>query len=207
MSAKTSKRPPKKAAARPAKRRPAPKPAAAKAAPPRTVPAARPAARPLAGADRWALVTAGDLMKTNVVTVAYSAPLSEVEQILSESRISGAPVVDQTGQILGVISLKDLNERYAEDPDAKPRHGRGFFHLSSLGTLDGDFDSFEVPAEAEETARDLMTADIYRVPVGAGLKSIADVMCKHHVHRVLVEDQGRLVGILSTLDVLEALRA
>lgn len=201
MSSKRSKRPAKtkKAPARAAKAKPASK-AAVKAA-------AKSAARPLAGGDRWALVTAGDLMKTRVVTVPYSAPLSEVEQILSESKISGAPVVDQTGQILGVISLKDLNERYAEDPDAKPRHGRGFFHLSSLGTLDGDFDSFEVPAEAEETARDLMTADVFRVPVGAGLKEIADVMCNHRVHRVLVEDRGRLVGLLSTLDVLEALRA
>lgn len=206
MPAKTSKRPAKKAPAKAVKGKRPTKPAAKPAAP-KPAPAAKPAPRPLGGGDRWALVTAGDLMKTKVVTVPYSAPLSEVEQILSESKISGAPVVDQTGQILGVISLKDLNERYAEDPDAKPRHGRGFFHLSSLGTLDGDFDSFEVPAEAEETARDLMTAEIYRVPVGAGLKEIADVMCNHHVHRVLVEDKGRLVGILSTLDVLEALRA
>lgn len=159
------------------------------------------------GAQRWALVTAGDLMRTNIVTVSYAAPLSEVERVLADARVSGAPVVDQSGQIVGVISLRDLIERYAEDEDARPRRGHGFFHLSSEETLDEDFESFEVPEEAEETACDLMTAQVFSVPVEAGLKEIADVMCKHSVHRVLVTDGGRLLGLISTLDILDALRA
>jgi CBS domain-containing protein len=159
------------------------------------------------GAQRWALVTARDLMRTNVVTVTYSAPLSEVERVLADARVSGAPVVDETGRIVGVISLKDLIERYAEDVDARPRRGHGFFHLSSEETLDEDFESFEVPEEAEETATDLMTAQIFSVPAEAGLKEIADVMCRHKVHRVLVADGARLLGLVSTLDILDALRA
>jgi CBS domain-containing protein len=158
-------------------------------------------------APRWALVTAKDIMRTNVVTVAYSAPLSEVEAALADHRISGAPVVDEVGRIIGVVSVNDLVQRYAEDADARPRRGRGFFHLSSEETLDDDFESFEVPEESEETARDVMTATVYTVPASAGLKEIADALCKHHVHRVLVEEGGRLVGLISTLDILDALRA
>lgn len=52
-----------------------------------------------------------------------------------------------------------------------------------------------------------MTATVYTVPAGAGLKEIAAALCKHKVHRVLVEEQGRLVGLISTLDILDALRA
>lgn len=159
------------------------------------------------GAQRWALVTARDLMRTNVVTVTYSAALSEVERVLADARVSGAPVVDETGRIVGVISLTDLIERYAEDEDARPRRGHGFFHLSSEETLDDDFESFEIPEEAEETASDLMTAQIFCVPAEAGLREIADVMCRHKVHRVLVADGARLLGLISTLDILDALRA
>ena len=160
-----------------------------------------------AAAQRWALVTAKDIMRSNVVTVAYSAPLSEVERTLADNRISGAPVVDETGQIVGVVSVNDLVQRYAEDEDARPRRGHGFFHLSSEETLDEDFESFEVPEEAEETAQDVMTATVYTVPATAGLKEVAEAMCRHRVHRVLVQEEGRLEGLISTLDILEALRA
>ncbi len=166
------------------------------------------AVAPAAGrADRWALVTARDLMRTDVVTVPYSAPLSEVERVLADNRISGAPVVDEVGRIIGVVSVRDLVERYAADPDARPRRGHGYFELSTEELEEEDLDSFEVPEEAEETARDVMTAQIHTVPGGAGLKEIADAMCTHKVHRVLVEDQGRLLGLISTLDILEGLRA
>lgn len=160
-----------------------------------------------AGANRWALVTARDLMRTDVVTVPYSAPLSEVERVLADNRISGAPVVDEVGRIIGVVSVRDLVERYAADPDARPRRGAGFFELSTEELEEEDLDAFEVPEEAEETARDVMTAQIHTVPGTAGLKEIADAMCRHKVHRVLVEEDGRLLGLISTLDILEGLRA
>lgn len=196
----------------PAPKPPAPRPAlsAIAKAPVKRIDPARPPATALSvaqSAQRWALVTAKDIMRTEVVTVSYAAPLSEVERVLADNRISGAPVVDEKGAIIGVISLKDLVERYAEDQDSRPRRGHGFFHLSSEETLDEDFDSFDVPEEAEETARDVMTATVYTVGASAGLREIADVLCKHKVHRVLVEEQGRLVGLISTIDILDALRA
>jgi CBS domain-containing protein len=155
--------------------------------------------------ERWGLVTARDLMRTDVVTVSYSAPLSEVERVLSDHRISGVPVTDAAGHIIGVVSLKDIVEHYTDDPDARPRRGRGFYHLSTEETDDEDFESFEVPEEAEETAQDLMTAQVFSVPPEAGIQQIAAVMAKHKIHRVLVQEHGRYVGLISTLEILEAL--
>lgn len=215
---------PAKAAAKAAPAKPAPPKHGAKPTVPGGIPAAsrpklagqviRAVARPeataapaAAGANRWALVTARDLMRTDVVTVSYSAPLSEVERVLADNRISGAPVVDEVGRIIGVVSIRDLVERYAADPDARPRRGAGFFELSTEELEEEDLDAFEVPEEAEETARDVMTAQIHTVPGAAGLKEIADAMCRHKVHRVLVEEEGRLLGLISTLDILEGLRA
>lgn len=160
-----------------------------------------------AAAHHWELVTAKDLMRTDVVVVSYAAPLSDVEQKLSDNRISGAPVVDEAGHIIGIISLKDLVDRYANDPESRPRRGGGFFHLSSAELDDGDWNSFEVPAEAEDTAQDVMTAEIYSVDVGAGLRDIARTMHEHRIHRVLVKENERYVGLISTLEILAALSA
>lgn len=156
---------------------------------------------------RWNLVTARDLMRTDVVTVSYADPLSEVERILGEHRISGAPVTDEAGRVAGIISLKDLIGRYAESEGSRPRRGSGFFHLSSEDLLDDDFEAFSVPAEAEETAADLMTSEIYSVAPDADLKEIARTMLGHKVHRVLVQEDGQYVGLISTMEILSALSA
>jgi CBS domain-containing protein len=156
---------------------------------------------------RWALVTARDLMRKDVVTIPGSAPLSEVERVLADNGISGAPVTDAAGGIIGVVSWRDVVERYAQDPDARPRRGRGYFHLSSEEMLDEDFESLELPEEAEETVADVMTAEVFSVPPDAGIREIAAQMSKHGVHRVLVQEDGRFLGILSTMEILQALSA
>jgi len=144
-------------------------------------------------------------MRRSVVTIDRVTPLSEVERILTESKISGAPVTDEAGQIVGVVSLRDLVEHYVEDPDARPRRGRGFFHLSSEELLDEDYDSAEIPEESEETAADIMTAEVYRVDEAAPLADIAKTMVKHKIHRVLVESRGHFAGIVGTFEILAAL--
>lgn len=158
-----------------------------------------------APARRWEQVVARDLMRKDIVTIAENAPLSEVERVLADNRISGAPVTDAAGRIVGVVSWRDVVERYAEDPDARPRRVPGHFFLSSEEMLDDDFESVDLPEEAEDTAGDVMTAQVYTVPAGAGLREIATEMLKHKIHRVLVEEEGRYAGILSTVEILDAL--
>lgn len=161
-----------------------------------------------AAATRWALVTARDLMRENVVTVSKDTPLSELERILSDQKITGAPVTDESGAIVGVVSVRDLIDRYSEDSDAKPRRGHGWFELSSEELLDQDFESFEVPEEAEETVADIMTADVVSVPEDAGIREIAKTMTERKVHRVLVERAGRAgvhIGIVGTFEILDML--
>jgi len=144
-------------------------------------------------------------MRTDVIVLSYAAPLSDIERTLSENRISGAPVVDEAGHIVGIVSLRDLVDRYAQDPDARPRRGPGFFHLSTEELGEGDFRSFEVPAESEETAQDVMTAEVFAVPMGASLPEIARTMAEHRIHRVLVEDEKRYVGLISTMEIIDSL--
>ncbi len=158
-------------------------------------------------AARWALVTARDIMHSDIITISYATPLSEVGRKLSENGISGAPVTNAAGHIVGILSMKDLVERYSENPDSHPRRGAGFYHLSTEDLLDDDFNAFELPEESEEIAENIMTAQIFSVPVDAGLKDIAATMAEHKVHRVLVKEGDKYVGLVSTLEILDALSA
>jgi CBS domain-containing protein len=145
-------------------------------------------------------------MQSNLVTVASTAPLSEVERLLAEHGIGGAPVTDEVGRIVGVISARDLLDRYIEDPDARPRRGHGFYHLSSQELEDEDWDSFEVPEESEETARDVMTEEVFAVDAADTVGAVARRMIELKVHRILVTDRGgRYVGIITTFDMLRAM--
>jgi CBS domain-containing protein len=156
-----------------------------------------------------AAVAAEDIMETRIVTVSPSAPLSEVERLLTENRISGMPVTDARGRAIGVVSYRDLLDHYAENPDARPRRERAFYRLSTEGMDDEDVESFEVPPESEDTVADVMTPEVIHVGADATLREVARTMASHAIHRVLVVDPGseKVVGIISSLGVLAALGA
>lgn len=152
----------------------------------------------------WRELRARDVMHGDVVTVTSDTPLAEVGRVLVENRITGVPVTDETGRTLGVISMRDLIECYAQDPDARPRQGGGFDRLpeDDGGEVAA---TFALPDEAEPTAGEVMTPEAIAVDAGLPLPDVARRMVTLQVHRLLVEENGRHVGIVSTMDVLGAL--
>lgn len=154
-------------------------------------------------------ITAREVMRTHVLTVSRNTPLSEVERLLGEHRIGGAPVTDESGHIVGVVSMRDLLERYTEDRDSNPRASHSFFHMAAAELNDEEFeelDSFELPAESEETVSDIMNSDVHSVSADTLVPDIAAKMIERRIHRVLVEDNKRYIGLITTFDLLGALR-
>jgi CBS domain-containing protein len=139
--------------------------------------------------------------------VSPSSPLSEVERLLTEHRISGMPVTDSSGRAIGVVSYRDLFDHYAENPESRPSRVPGFFRLSTEHLADEDFESFEVPPESEDTVADVMTPAIVDVETEASIPEICRTMSRNSVHRVLVTEgeSGKMVGIVSSLSVLAAI--
>lgn len=160
-------------------------------------------------ATRWLGLTAGDIMQKKVVTVSAAAPLSEVERLLSDHRFSGLPVTDNAGSVVGVISIRDLLDRYTEDPDSRPRRGHGYFHTSIAELDDEDLESLDLPPEGEETAGALMTPEIFDVVTTMPVHDVAGTMVQHHIHRVLVTDPDtrEVVGIITSMGILAAVSA
>ena len=145
-------------------------------------------------------ICASDLMNSEVLTVAEDLPVPELARFLLEHEISGAPVVDEGGKLVGVVSLTDIVVAGSEEEEGDEAPGFGFY---GQGWNAGDLPDLEDEAEWEELeVGDIMTEKIYSVAEDALVSEVASAMLRHHVHRLLVTRDGEAVGIISTSDLL-----
>ena len=128
------------------------------------------------------------VMTADVVTVTPGAPYKEVIERLRERRVSAAPVVDSERHVIGVVSEADLLLK-EERPDQEP--GGALVHPHDAAK-----------AEARNAAA-LMSAPAVTVRPEATLTEAARLMHRRHVKRLpVVDNEGRLVGIVSRADLL-----
>lgn len=125
-----------------------------------------------------------EIMTRNVVTFAQDVPIEAATQTMLHKRISGAPVVDDHGKPIGIVSKTDLLEAWHEHDKAKQR---GEAVDGPSGTVVGD----------------IMVPYLLAAQDSSPISLAAALMAYEGVHRLLVlnEDQ-QMVGIVSTLDVL-----
>lgn len=153
----------------------------------------------------WPPQTARDLMKTDLVTIGKTARLGEAMRLLCDHRISGMPVTDESGHVVGVVSIRDILDFLSENPSSQPSFARSFYMANAEADEDFDYDEIEVPENLEDTVAEVMTAEIYAIPVDAGVQEIVKSLAKHRIHRLLVKDGRKHVGLVSAMDVLVAL--
>lgn len=122
--------------------------------------------------------------------------VAEVSKLLATRGISGAPVLDDSGRILGVVSQSDL-VRQTDHPSTMGESGRFFTNVNEyrdLANLPRDLS--DTPVEA------VMTKEVYTIPRDSSAAMGASIMRERKVHRLLVTDQGVLVGVVTSLDLL-----
>lgn len=115
---------------------------------------------------------ASDVMTTDVTTIAPDATVDEAIRVLLDHQISGLPVVDARGMLVGMISEFQL--------------------------LETVFD----PQIRNETVRGFMTKDVIAVDDGALLADVASLFIMHRIRRVPVLRDGQLVGLITRRDLL-----
>jgi CBS domain-containing protein len=148
------------------------------------------------------LITASDLMNPRVLTVPQDMGVPELANFLVANDISGAPVVDASGKLVGVVSLNDIAEALADDEDEDGERSTGFFASEWDEGLSAE-EIEELPADATElTVAGIMTPDVFTVGEETPVSEIAEAMISSHVHRLLVTREDRVVGIISTSDLL-----
>ncbi|HSF15868.1 MAG TPA: CBS domain-containing protein [Vicinamibacteria bacterium] len=151
-------------------------------------------------------LTAKDVMTSNVVTIRDDAPLSELVSLLSEHVITGAPVVDSSGKLVGVVSATDVAREGARRRSGVRREVPPDFYMGSAEFQGEDMRAYLVEEESDQLVRDIMTSMIFSVPQNASVAEMADTMIGGRVHRLIVTDGSRVVGIVTTLDILRGLR-
>jgi len=150
-------------------------------------------------------LTAQSVMTAEVKTAETSWSIQHLAEFLIEHSISGAPVLDDEGTLAGVVSLTDI-VRHDTIPVEGPR--RSSFYHDGDGTIysSRELEGFRIVNEDRVTVGDIMTPIVFKVKEDTPLPAVADDMIRGQIHRVLVTRGNELVGIISALDMLKAVR-
>jgi predicted transcriptional regulator len=151
-------------------------------------------------------ITACQVMSRKVLTVSPDWPVSLLVDFLTTHSISGAPVVERETPI-GVVSLTDVARSGAL---AKGRSSEVHtFYRQGLERIVGreELAAFRVDVESQTTVREIMTPVVFSVEEEATVQEVANAMITGRIHRVLVTQAKKMVGIISAMDLLPLVRA
>ena len=141
---------------------------------------------------------AKDIMTREVATVSPETSVHEIAALMMAKNISGVPVVNTEGAIVGIVSEGDLLHRAEVGTERKHKWWFQIF---------ADFDAAarEYAKAHGLSARDIMSRYVISVRDDADLRDVADILDSHRIKRVPVLHDGRLIGIISRRDLVRAL--
>lgn len=146
---------------------------------------------------------AKDIMTPHVKSVPHSWTMQKFASFLAKNNISGTPVANDKGELIGIATLKDIAD----------------FHLNKSSS---SFDAQLSEEELQEARRlrmmifegmsklpvevgDIMTPIIFSVDENTSIKEVAQLMMEEHLHRVFVKNATKLTGIITTYDLLKVI--
>lgn len=143
-----------------------------------------------------------DVMTRNVVQVSADETMDKAAELLNQHDISGAPVVDELGRCVGVISGSDFVLRERVRQGAKISSGG----VERVFVQDAPGRPYHIEDIAGDRVSEHMSSEVQTVAASESLVDAARIMCSEHIHRVVVLDRDkRPVGLVSSLDVVAAM--
>jgi CBS domain-containing protein len=140
---------------------------------------------------------AKDIMRRGVITVESWITLPELAKVFEERDISGAPVVDERGAVVGVVSRTDLVRAQREEPGVL-----AYFHAETDESARAA--GMHIEALDGRRVRDVMTPGAIAYDEDTPVEELAKGMLERHIHRVLIVRGKDLRGIVTTMDMLKA---
>lgn len=140
----------------------------------------------------------GDIMTVGAATVSPETTIAEAAQLMLEHHISGLPVIDADGGLLGMVTEKDLLRR--EEIGTEQGHAHWMELVMSASKLADEY----VRAHAR-TVADVMTRDVVTVSPDTSLSDVVAMMEKHGYRRLPVVKDGKVTGIVARANFLRAL--
>jgi CBS domain-containing protein len=147
------------------------------------------------------MLKARDIMTKEVISVSPSTTIEEFARVLVDKRISGAPVVDEKGELIGIVTENDLIRKNKR------------FHIPTIVRL---FDAFimlqsqsmieaEIKAMAAVTVEDIYIKKVFTVSEDTNLDELASLMADKKVHLVPVVEGKSIKGIIGKIDIIRGL--
>jgi CBS-domain-containing membrane protein len=147
------------------------------------------------------MITAKDIMTRDVITISPETEIAQAAKLLLTNRINGVPVVNDAGELVGILCQSDLIIQQKNIPiPSLFTFLDGFIPLTPSKKLDE-----EVEKIAATKAGDAMTANPVTVSPDTEIEKIAALMVEKSYHTLPVVDEGQLVGIVGKEDVLKTL--
>ncbi|MFT5088424.1 MAG: DHA2 family multidrug resistance protein-like MFS transporter [Candidatus Latescibacterota bacterium] len=147
---------------------------------------------------------ARDIMVKDVVCARDDMELDKLMQLFKEYPVRGFPVLNGEGELVGVVSTSDIVFRsaaFGETPNLETDYHHQLHDEGGAGDL---LEQLEVDGIAYLKVRDIMSTAVISTVAEATVAEVAELMRTHRIHRVLVLGEGRLSGIVGTMDILKA---
>jgi CBS-domain-containing membrane protein len=147
------------------------------------------------------MITAKDIMTQEVISISPETEIAQAAKLLLTNRINGVPVINDAGELVGILCQSDLIIQQKNIPiPSLFTLLDGFIPLTSSKKLDK-----EVEKIAATKVADAMTPDPVTVNSNTGIEEIAALMVEKNYHTLPVVDANKLVGIVGKVDVLRTL--
>ena len=142
-----------------------------------------------------------EIMTTAVITVKPDTTVGELADILAKNKISGVPVVDGEGRVLGMVSEADI---IVQDADL---HFPYYIQFLEMVIYLQSVHKFEerVRKQIASKVSEIMTEEVVSVPPDESVREVATLMADRGVNRLPVVEDGRLVGIVTRGDIVRAI--
>lgn len=147
------------------------------------------------------MITAKEIMTRKLVTVSPEMDVSELASLFWEKRISGAPVVDDDGKLLGIVTESDLIDQGKK------------VHIPTIMSILDSMIFLENPAKLDKEIRkmtgtkvkDIYSPDPVTVSEDTPMDELATIMADRKLHTLPVVTGGKLVGVIGKLDIIRNL--
>ena len=139
-----------------------------------------------------------DIMTAGPTCIDPNSSVMQATEIMLNLRVSGLPVVDESGRLVGIVTEGDLLRRVELGTEKhRPRWLEFFLSPAKL--------SDEYVKTHGRKVSEVMTTDVVTIGEDAELAEVAELMLQHRIKRLPVVRQGHVVGIISRMDIVRAL--
>lgn len=155
--------------------------------------------------ERLISLRAADIMRRDVVTVSANQSMERAASTFLQSEITGAPVVDEQGRCVGVLSAVDFVRRSQHTATAANPTSASPDETDHVLVQDGPQGTLHIDEYPHDQVRDYMTAGVQSAANDTSLLDVARMMCNEHVHRLVVlDDRAHPIGVITSLDLVAA---